>query len=95
MTIGFPVDKNALDNKAGSVAMGLRDTLNEVAKLNAWLNTKTATDLEQYGYSIAEANALKGALTDLNALALVANGKQAQPGANDFFFNARNLWGVN
>lgn len=94
MTVGYPVDKGNIDSRAGEIAVGVRDALDRATRFSAWLDGKTVSELEGYGYTTAEANLLKASFIDLAKLNQVATGKIGQPGANDFFWNAKNLTGV-
>ena len=94
MSVGLPVDKNVIDNRVGNLAWQLRDQLNAVRRVKAFLDARTVQDLQALGYSETEANVLKSAFTDLDKLARVADGDEVQEQANDFFFWASKLTGL-
>lgn len=94
MSVGFPVDKVTIDQRAASLAWQLRSTFEQIALVKGWLDTQQDTDLQALGYSANDVAVLKSAYTDLNNLGKVAHGQQAQASANDFFFWAKNLLGV-
>lgn len=95
MSVGFPVSKSAIDERAGNIALGLRRDLEQVIQMKEWLDTRSVQELQSFGYTEAEATLLKDSFTDLAALVNVARGAAPQPQANNFFWNAKNLIGVN
>jgi hypothetical protein len=94
MSVGFPVDKNTIDQRVAAIAWQLRNTFNEVAIIKTWIDGKTDAELIALGYSQAEADLIQAAYTDLDNLRKVATGQQQQVGTNDFFFNAKKLLGL-
>lgn len=94
MSLGFPVTKQDLDGRAGQLAVTLRDVLGDVQRMKVWLDGRQDSDLTTLGYSAGEVTKFRAALTDLDNLRKVATAQQAQPAANDFFFNARDLMGL-
>lgn len=95
MTVGYPRDKQTIDNRAGRLAKVLRDTLDDVTQFKAWLDTQTDQALTGLGYSTDDVALLKSAFTDLSKLAAVAHGQQTQADPSDFFFWASHLIGPN
>lgn len=93
MTVGFPQDKATLDNRAGSVALSLRDIFLQIQNLNAFLGAKTDPELAALGYSAPEITLLRASFTDLNALRLVATGAATQGALNNFLFNSNKIVG--
>lgn len=97
---GYPVNKNVIDSRAGYLVKTLRDTLAQVVTLKAVLDGLSTEQLEAMGYvedtesGVTEVSWLKSGITDLAALASVANGQGTQAQANDFFFWADRLTGV-
>jgi hypothetical protein len=94
MSVGFPVDKNTVDQRVGSLAWQLRSTFEQIAVVKAWLDSQTDAQLTALGYSAAEITLLRAAYTDLSNLGKIAHAQATQPAANDFFFNAGKLLGV-
>jgi hypothetical protein len=96
MSVGLPVDKNVLDSRVGNLAWQLRETLSQVQTVKTWLDGKTDQELQAapYGYSPTEVATMKSAFTDLDKLARIANGQGTQADANDFFFWADKLTGL-
>lgn len=95
MTVGFPDNKATLDNRAGQIALSVRDLLLQVQNMNTYLGSKLDSELQNLGYSAAEVTLLRASFTDLNALRLVATGQQTQPAANNFLFNSNKIIGPN
>lgn len=94
MSVGFSADKAAIDQRAGSLTYQLRETFNQVQTVKAWLDSKLDSDLTALGYSSAEVTTLRAAFTDLDNLRKVAHAQGTQAAANDFFFNAGKLTGL-
>lgn len=100
MTVGYPVNKAVIDSRAGYLVKTLRDVFDGIQTLKGVLDGLTTDQLVAMGYvenvgtGVTEVSWLKSGITDLAALAAVANGQQAQTPANDFFFWADRLTGV-
>ena len=94
MTVGFPAEAGQINNRAGSLAMALRDTFRDIKDFNDFLNGKAEADLTALGFSPEEVTLLKASFVDLNKLGLIGIGQEIQPAPNDFFWNAKNLLGV-
>lgn len=94
MSVGLPVDKVKLDDRTGSLVWQLRETLTQCQNMKAWLDARSDAELTALGYTAADITLLRASFTDLDNLRKVARGLAAQPGANDFFFNAGKLTGL-
>lgn len=94
MAIGFPREKRDIDNRAGYLALKLREWCEEVEQFKAVLDTLDEPALVALGYTSEEVALLKSAVTDLDNLRQVAQGQRMQEQASDFFWFARRLWGV-
>lgn len=94
MAVGFPREKRDIDNRAGYLALKLREWCEEVEQFKAVLDTLDEDALVALGYTGGEVALLKSAITDLDNLRQVAQGSRVQPAASDFFWFARRLWGV-
>jgi len=88
MSVGYPAGKNEIDFRVAGLVQVLRDTLVGVDNFNAFLATKTDTELQALGYSAADVTALRGGLADLVNLAATVRGQRAQTPASNFLFNA-------
>lgn len=98
MSIGFAITKADLDVRGGQLAMAVRDDLLQCAKLCDLLNDTSvfANDaaLTALGYSSGEVTQYRAAFTDLKSLYSISHGGALPGGPNDFFFNAKHLWGA-
>jgi hypothetical protein len=96
MTVGFTQTKDDVNNRAGQLAVGLRDTLAECVQFKAWLDDAATTDafLSGLGFSSGEITLLRASFTDLAKLSDISHAAATQSPANDFWFNARHLTGV-
>lgn len=96
MSVGFPVTKQEVDNRAGQLVVQLRDTLADVVAFKAWLDSATTTDafLQGLGYTAGEVTLLRASYTDLKKLSDVSHAQAVQAAPSDFFFNAKVLAGV-
>lgn len=91
---GIAVTKTQVDDMAGTTARDLRLAFERVADFKQWLDTKTAGDLENMGYTAGEAAVIKSAFADMAKLAAVFNGADTVTPAYDFKTFARQLWGL-
>ena len=91
MSVGFPAGKTEIDLRSGQAVVNLRESMDTIVLIKAWLDEQTDASLLGLNYTQAEVNLLKAAFTDLSNLIGVARGTRTQPGASDFFVNARKL----
>jgi hypothetical protein len=94
MSIGFPQGKEDINQRAGQVAVQLRDDLLRANQLKAFVDGKTDAQLLALGFVQGEVDTLRASATDMNNLFLIAHAQGTQASVNDFFFNAKNLTGV-
>jgi hypothetical protein len=98
MSVGFPTDKGTIDQRVASLAWQLRSTFDQIQVVKAWLDSQTDAQLTAIGYSgsatSGEIQILRTAYTDLSNLGKVAHAQATQATANDFFFWASKLLGV-
>jgi hypothetical protein len=97
MSVGLPVDKGTLDQRAGSLAWQLRETFEQIQIVKDWLDATPDATLEAapYSYSSGEVATLKSAFTDMSNLGKIANGSQGgQTAPNNYLFWAAKLTGV-
>jgi hypothetical protein len=95
MSVGFPSDKAAIDQRVGSLVLNLRVTLDQCGTVKAWLDSQQPDSaLTALGYTAGEVTILRAAFTDLDNLRKLAHAQATQPAANDFFFNAGKLTGL-
>lgn len=99
MSAGYEQTSNALDQRLGRAATGLRAALQEWADIDAMLNDATRfsdTILLDgaYGYQQSDIDTMRASAAAGNSLYEVAHAQATQANANDFFFDMKNLLGV-
>ena len=94
MAVGLPTNKLDIDPKAGSIAVRLRDVFQEIQYTQAWLAGQPDADLVALGYTQAEVNTLKSALSDLDQLRTIFTGNATLATAKDFRTFAKRLCGL-
>jgi hypothetical protein len=94
MAVGLPTNKLDIDSKAGSIAVRLRDVFQEIQYTQAWLAGQPDADLVALGYTQAEVNTLKSALSDLDQLRTIFTGNATLATAKDFRTFAKRLCGL-
>jgi hypothetical protein len=98
MSVNLP-SRQELDAQIKTVLPAVRTALDNVTALNALIvqigDTKLTTTGQGYEYAAQDLTDLKAALVDLDKLRQIADAQATQPAANDFFFNAKKVWGFN
>ena len=97
MTVGYPINKAVIDSRAGYLVKTLRDVFDGIEVLKGVLDGYTTAQLEAMGYdetTLTEVSILKSGITDLDNLRKVATAQGTQAAANNFFFWANKLTGV-
>ena len=94
MAVGFGQSRTDIDNRAGTLAVGLRNTFRDIQNFYQFLQGKTDQQLLDLGYVAAEVTLLRNAFTDLRNLQRIYNGNDALPSAYDFTTNAKQMQGV-
>lgn len=94
---GLDLTSTTLNNTVGQTILALRNDFQRVVTIKAWFdsNADDSTVAADLSMDAADVTALRAGVTDLAALYAVATAAQAQPAANDFFFNAKKLIGLN
>lgn len=98
MATGYPITKQDLDNTMGRLVTALRDDLNAVVTFKALLDdTSVLPDatLTSLGYTSGEISQIRAAFTALAKLSDIARAAATQSPANDFWFDAKHLAGLN
>lgn len=98
MSVGYPISKAALDSTLGQEIGAVWGALDAVNRRNTWLNDSSHSDanlLTPLTYGSGEITTLRAAFTDLNKLWQISHAAATQASANDFFFNAKLLGGIN
>jgi hypothetical protein len=98
MSVGLDLTKAALDSRAGSLAIALRDALRQCSDFCDLLNNTNVIPNDAFltgmGYTAGEVTTLRAAFTDAKALRNVATAAQTVPSVNDFLFNLKKLMGT-
>jgi hypothetical protein len=94
MSVGLPVTKNEIDQRAGDTARNFQRAFEDVATLQTFLAATADPDLIALGYTAGEVATLKSAYADLTQLGTIWTGSAALPAAKDFRAFVRLLWGV-
>jgi hypothetical protein len=102
MSVGLPLTKTDLDARAWSGVTQLWGALNQMNELSQLLANTTIIPndaaLVALGYTSAEVTLLRAAVNDLGSatgLWGVAHNLKTVTSANNFFFNAQQITGVN
>jgi len=106
MAAGLPALWGDVNRAAGLVVAQLSDALGDAVAFNTMINDTSrgygsaglqalaVAGGETSGQATTDAGVIIASFADLANLYKVAHGQQAQPGASDFFFNAKLLMGV-
>jgi len=98
MSVGLDLTKSAIDARAGSLAIALRDALRQCSDFCDLLNNTQVIANDQalinMGYTGGEVTTLRAAFTDAKALRNVATAAQTVPSLNNFLFNLQKLMGT-
>lgn len=96
---GNPYTALDINNRAGALVSGLWTSLEEVRRFKLWLDDSIHNDtaLTAVGVSAGDLTIIRNSFADLggaSGLWAVAHGSFAPSGANNYFFNAKNLTGL-
>jgi hypothetical protein len=94
MSVGLPVTKTEIDQRAGDLARSFQRAFDDVAVMKTYLDATVDAELVALGYTSEEVATLKTAFTDLTQLGTIWIGAAALPTAQDFRTFVRRLWGV-
>ena len=98
MSVGFAVNKTDVDNQMGRLVVDVRESLEACVDFKTWLDdTALGTDtfLTDLGYSAGEITTIRAAFSAMSNLNNIAHAAGTQASANDFFFDAKKLTGIN
>lgn len=93
MSLGINITKSDVDRVFGAAALELNVIMDKLGELEAWLDTKTVSDLEALGYTTSEANTLKSASADADQLRTLYEGTATLGAAKDFRTFLKLLYG--
>lgn len=98
---GFQLTATGINDRAGALAQAVWRSLNDAHDFSLWLNDSIHTDAilgpTGVGVTSAELTVIRASFADLgsaNGLWGLAHAQKTQLAVNDFFFNAKNLFGV-
>lgn len=94
MSVGLPVTKTEIDQRAGDIARTFQGTFEDVATMQTYLEATPNADLVALGYSDQDVATLKTAFADLMQLGRIWGGAEALAAPKDFRTFVRQLWGV-
>lgn len=94
MSLGYPVNKNDVDGKAGQLALTLRGNFDAIRNFKIWLDTKVDADLTALGYTGSEVATLRSAAADMDQLRQIYEGLATLGVAKDFRAFTKLLTGV-
>jgi hypothetical protein len=102
MSVGYTLDKASIDNRAASIALGVRDNLLRAVDLCALFNNTSIfannAAFLAYGWTQQEVDWLRNSMTDLGgtgtSLHRLATGQATLGSVNNFYFSAQHLTGV-
>lgn len=99
---GNPFTAADVNNRAGALVTGLWTSLEEVRRFKLWLDDATHNDTalgpSGVGVTVPDLAVIRTSFADLggaSGLWAVAHGSFDPSGVNNYFFNAKNLTGLN
>ena len=97
MSVGLALLKADVDNSLSREIGAVWTALATINTRSLWLadSSHNTAFMQTLGYTVPEDTTLRAAITDLNKLWQVSHAAATQSPANDFFFNAKLLGGIN
>jgi hypothetical protein len=94
VAIGYPKNKDSVDNVVGSLAQTLNQCMRRGVQLKTELDSFNDAALTTAGYSAAEITTLRTLANDLVQLNNIYTGAATLGAAKDFRTSLRPVWGV-
>lgn len=94
MAIGYPKNKDSVDNVVGELAQSINRNFRRAAQLKTELDSFTDPQLESLGYTPAEVTNLRAFATDVVQLNGIYTGAATLGAVKDFRVSLRRVWGV-
>jgi hypothetical protein len=94
MAIGYSVSKESIDSRLGAAVVSLRNSLDDIVRIKLWLDETSDAALIALGYSQDDVNLARASFNALNQLRSVGYGQATVASADNFFFFAKRIAGV-
>lgn len=94
MAVGYPKNKESIDNWAGRLALSVNSNFRQGVQFKAELDLLTDANLTAMGYTSTEVAQLRTFAADMVQLNNIWTGGLALLVVKNFQANARALWGV-
>ena len=94
MAVGYPKDKNSIDNLFGELAQSTNRNFRRAVELKTELDAYTDPQLTAIGYAAGEITVLRAMAADLVQLNGIYSGTATLGSVKDFRASLRPLWGV-
>lgn len=94
MAIGYPKNKDSVDNVVGSLAQTLNQCMRRSVQLKTELDSFTDGQLTTAGYTAGEVTTLRTLANDLVQLNSIYTGAANLGAVKDFRASLRPVWGV-
>lgn len=94
MAIGYPKNKESVDNVIGELAQSVNRNFRRAVQLKTELDSFNDAALTAAGYSAGEITQLRALANDLVQLNSIYTGAAALATAKDFRASLRPMWGV-
>lgn len=94
MAIGYPKNKDSVDNIVGELAQSVNRNFRRAVQLKTEVDSYTDAQLTNAGYSAGEITVLRTLVADLNQLNGIYTGAANLVTVKDFRASLRPVWGV-
>lgn len=94
MAVGYPKNKDSIDNIVGELSQSINRNFRRAIQLKAELDAYTDGQLTGAGYTAGEVTVLRALVADLSQLNNIYTGAATLGAAKDFRASLRPLWGV-
>lgn len=94
MAIGYPKNKDSLDNVVGNLAQTINQSMRRAVQLKTELDSFNDAALTGAGYTTGEVTTLRTLVNDLVQLNNIYTGAASLSSAKDFRSSLRPVWGI-
>lgn len=92
MSVGYPINKGYLDNRAGQLILDLQKSFDGIDRYWDFLVNRTDQQLiDEFAYTQGEVTLLKDAIGALAKLSRISRAQDTAPQQDNFFFHASKL----